>query len=85
MRINQDVYERICKITFTDYEALYDKDPDVETVIVFEEAINSMLEDLICEIDRLEEKYEDLQQDLQDNYKRIPASEQVGVTDRDFM
>lgn len=84
MKIDKDLYERISKITLTNYEPVYDKDPDVETVVVFEDAINSMLEDLICEIDHLEEKYEDLKQDLEDNYRPIPYKEQIGYDPHEF-
>ena len=49
------------------------------------ENIVSIFEDLIYEIDRLEEKYEDLEADLRDNYRAIPVSEQYGISDRDFI
>ena len=43
------------------------------------------IEDLDSEVERLKEKYEDLEQDLEDNYRPIPVSEQVGISDRDFI
>jgi len=37
----------------------------------------SIIEDLLLEINNLEEKYEDLERDMQDNYKHIPIEEQI--------
>lgn len=42
-------------------------------------------EELIDEVDYLKEKIEDMEQDIQDNYKPIPVSEQVGISDSDFI
>lgn len=86
MKIDKELYEKVKKITLTDYEAQYTKDPDDDFVwILNEDTINSMLDDLLYELDCQQEKYDDLKQDLEDNYKRIPISEQVGITDKDFM
>lgn len=43
------------------------------------------IEDLDSEVERLKEKYEDLEKDLEDNYRPIPISEQVGISDKDFI
>ena len=45
----------------------------------------SVIEDLDSEIEHWKEKYEDLEEDLRENYKPIPYAEQVGVSDRDFI
>ena len=37
----------------------------------------SIIEDLLVEIGNLEEKYEDLERDMQDNYRHIPIEEQI--------
>lgn len=56
------------------------------------DAKNMSLEDLInmCEIlyyenHRLEEKIEDMEQDIEDNYKRIDVADQYDVDDNDFI
>lgn len=36
-----------------------------------------IIEDLLIEINNLEKKYEDLERDMQDNYKHIPIEEQI--------
>lgn len=45
--------------------------------------------DKLCELDsdkaRAEEELEDLQQDIRDNYKPVPYSEQVGISDKEFI
>ena len=76
IKLNEDLYNKIKNITFTDYEAIGDFIPS--------ESIESMLEDLLLEIDRLQEKYEDLEQDLQENYRAITPAEMYGITDKDF-
>ena len=49
------------------------------------EQLLATIEDLDGEIENLKEKYEDLEEDLRDNYRLIPYSEQVCVSDRDFI
>ena len=86
MKIEKELYEKVSKITMTNYKPLYDKDPDKEYVIVFEDGVNGMIDDLLLEIDRLKEKYDDLKDDLEDNY--VPRFkdkyEEYGVSERDF-
>lgn len=77
IKINQDLYKKIQKITITDYEAEGDFIPS--------DSIEPMLEDLLIEIDRLEEKIEDMKRDIEDNYRPIPVAEQYGISDRDFI
>lgn len=36
-----------------------------------------IIEDLLIEINNLEKKYEDLERDMQDNYKHISIEEQI--------
>ena len=76
IQLNEDLYKKIQSITMVDYEAKGDFIPS--------ESIEPMLEDLIYEIDRLQEKYEDLEQDLQDNYRAITPAEMYGVSNKDF-
>ncbi len=76
IKLNEDLYNKIKDITFTDYEAIGDFIPS--------ESIEPMLEDLLLEIDQLQEKYDDLERDLQDNYRAITPAEMYGVSDKDF-
>ena len=76
IKLNEDLYKKIKEITFTDYDAIGDFIPS--------ESIEQMLEDLLLEIGRLEEKYEDLERNLEDNYKPISYAEQVDYNEREF-
>ena len=49
------------------------------------EELLATIEDLDGEIEHWKEKYQDLEEDLRENYKPIPYSEQVCVSDRDFI
>lgn len=77
LEIDEDLKTKIEKITGIDY--------DFKGNYLPSESITLIFEDLISEIDRLEEKYSDLEQDLEDNYRPIPVSEQVGISDKNFI
>ena len=90
MKLDRELFEKVSNITGTEYEVDYLKEPCTEDgeafVIVYDNyQLESMLSDLICEIDRLEERIEDMKQDIEDNYKRKTVAEQVGISDSDFM
>lgn len=76
LEIDEDLYKKISKITITNYEKKGDFVPA--------DSIVPMLEDLLNEIDRLEEKIKDIEKDREDNYKPISSSEMYGISDRDF-
>lgn len=81
---NFDILEKASKITLTDYEIKWFDAENINGYIETDNLI-SIIEDLIYEIDRLEEKIEDIKQDIRDNYRPIPYAEQVGISDRDFL
>ena len=70
LEIDEKLKDKIEKITSTDY--------DFKGNFLPSESITAIFEDLICEIDRLEEKYEDLEQDMEDNYIKRPMSDYTG-------
>ncbi len=70
LEIDEKLKDKIEKITSTDY--------DFKGNFLPSESITSIFEDLIYEIDRLEEKYEDLEQDMEDNYIKRPMSDYTG-------
>lgn len=49
------------------------------------EEIISIIENLESELHSKEEELEDLQNDLESNYKRITTWEQSGMSERDFI
>lgn len=77
LKIDEEVLKKIEKITCTDYEAKGEFLPS--------DSINNIIEDLLLEIDTLEERYEELEKNLEENYRPIPVSEQYGISDRDFI
>lgn len=70
LEIDEKLKDKIEKITSTDY--------DFKGNFLPSESITSIFENLIYEIDRLEEKYEDLEQDMEDNYIKRPMSDYTG-------
>lgn len=67
---------RASKISMTDYDLIGNFAP-VEKLI-------NVIEDLLIELDKAEEKYKDLERDLEENYKPISYAEQIGYNERDF-
>lgn len=77
-KLNENEYQRIQKVsdlTNTDYE--------LNGNFIPVENLMSVIEDLVYELNNLEEKYKDLEEDLETNYKPIPID--LGLTDRDFI
>lgn len=71
------IVNRVIKITLTDYE--------VKGTFIPINSFISMIEDLICEVERKEEELNNLKQDVKDNYKQITPSEMYDITDNDFV
>lgn len=87
MKIDKDLYEKVQKITLTDYKAHYTKDPDDDFVWIYDEnIIDEMLDDLLREIDYQKEKIEDIEQDRDDNYvpRYKDKYEEYGMSEKDF-
>ncbi len=76
IKLDEELYEKIKKITMTDYDA--------EGNFIPTESIDPMLNDLLYEIDRLEEKYKDFEEEVEENYKPISYAEQIGYNENDF-
>ncbi len=86
MKVNETNYETLYKamnITGTDYNIKW-FDKNTYDGYIDELDILSMIDDLISEIDYLNEKIEDLEQDIESNYKPIPVAEQYEISERDF-
>ena len=70
LELKQDLIDKIEEITCTDYKIKGDYIPA--------ENIENMIKDLLCEIDRLNEKIEDMENDIRDNYRPISNEEMYG-------
>lgn len=87
MRVDESNFEtlkRASDITLTDYDIKWFDAENIDGYIDADNII-SMIEDLIYEIGCLKEKIEDREQDIKDNYRRIPTAEQVGISNKDFI
>jgi Txe/YoeB family toxin of Txe-Axe toxin-antitoxin module len=69
------------KILMKEYNLKSFKEKDVYSW----DEILDIIQDLESEKFRLEEELEDLKQDMEENYKKIPANEQYEVFDDDFI
>ena len=69
------------KIVMKDYNLQSFKEKDVYSW----DEILDIIQDLESEKFRLEEELEDLKQDMEENYKRIPVNEQYEIYDHDFV
>ena len=69
------------KIVMKEYNLKSFKEKDVYSW----DEILDIIQDLESEKFRLEEELEDLKQDMEENYKKIPATEQYEVFDDDFI
>ena len=52
--------------------------------IISVEDLVVIIEELGCECESLEEKIDDMEQDIRDNYKPVSPYEMYGVSERDF-
>ena len=86
MKVNEDNYETIKRaeeITGGNNIRWF----DAENIDGYIETDNllAIINDLVAEYHRIEEEYQELEQDLRDNYKPISKAEQSCVSDRDFI
>ena len=59
-------------------------DYEIKGNCITAENLIAAIEDLMVEVGRLEEKYSDLEKELEENYKPISYAEQIGYNERDF-
>ena len=50
-----------------------------------EDDLIEILEEVVNEYENLQGRYNDLENQLEENYRPIPVSEQYGISDRDFI
>ena len=81
---NYYILDKASKITLTNYDIKWFDAENVDGYIEPDNII-TMIEDLVYEIEDLKEKIKHIKQDIQDNYRPIPYSEMVGISDRDFI
>lgn len=84
MLIEKELYDKVSELTNTDYlEIIYN--PGARYAFISEYAAYSMITDLLHEIDVLQEKVDDLEQDIEYNYKPIKQADQYEISNHDFI
>ena len=71
----QELIKKVEKITNSDY--------NVEDGYISSTYIMSALEELLSEYEHLQERYNELEKNLEENFKPIPID--LGLTERDFI
>lgn len=74
---DKEIIEKASDLTFEDYE--------MEGNFINVEKLMICIENLINEIDLQVEAYEDLKQELEDNYEPISQTRQYDIHDSDFI
>ena len=77
MIIDFDLYSEIIDKTGMDYEP-YSVSNEKYNVFLTDEKIKDIFQDLVCEIDVYKEKYEDLKNNIIDNYVPRKMSDYTG-------
>lgn len=78
MTIDKELFEKVKKATMTEYVFYNNVGFTEKEVFISDATATGMIEDLLYEIGVLEEKIEDIEQDIHDNYKRISVKDQLG-------
>ena len=77
--ISRKLIDKIEEATNGDYEVIkfYNRIEDKEETYIPIDKLIVALEDMYVEYDHMKELYEDLKQDVEDNYRPIPPEEQI--------
>lgn len=75
MRLESTIVENIEEATNTRYKKYYVSENEKKVLVVAEE-IESMFENLLDKIERLEKEIDYMREDVRENYKRIPVENQ---------
>lgn len=75
MRLESTIVENIEETTNTRYKKYYVSENEKKVLVVAEE-IESMFENLLDKIERLEKEIDYMREDVRENYKRIPVENQ---------
>ena len=69
--MDKKLYDKIERLTATSFSGIYKEDE----ILVKNEDLIEMLENLAVEVEIRQEQYDDLRQDLQDNYRPLTPKE----------
>lgn len=77
--LGEELYKKVKEITFTNYAI------DEDRTLISIENLIGMIEDLVYSYEHKQEELEDLENDIEDNYRPIPQAEQYCINDDDFI
>lgn len=79
LKLDWELYEKVCKATGGDYEAVGE--------FLSYDGIVGIVEDLLLEIEAKNEQLEDIKNDMEENYvlKKNDPYEEYGINERDFI
>ena len=52
---------------------------------VDEDDLLEIIEEVVSEYENLQDKYNDLEKEIEENYRPIPVAEQYGISEKDFI
>lgn len=79
VEINDKLIKKVMAVTNTDYEVakFYNRIEEKYESYINADNLVVALEDMLVEYDHMKEMYDDLKQDVEDNYRPIPPEEQI--------
>ena len=77
--LGENLLKKVKFITNTDF--LYDEDKTLITV----DSLIGMIEELVDSYEQKQEELDNLEKNLEDNYKHISSADQYDVSDDDFI
>lgn len=77
--LGENLLKKVKFITNTDF--LYDEDKTLITV----DSLIGMIEELVDSYEQKQEELDNLEKNLEDNYRHISSVDQYGVSDDDFI
>lgn len=79
VEINDKLIEKVMAVTNTDYEVakFYNRIEEKYESYINADNLIVALKDMLVEYDHMKEMYDDLKQDVEDNYRPIPPEEQI--------
>lgn len=79
IEVNDKLIKKVMDATNTDYEVirLFNKAEDKMETYINTDNLVVALEDMWVEYDHMKEMYEDLKQDVHDNYRQLNIHEQI--------
>ena len=80
-----EIYAKVNKQGLRLIEEITNAKYHIKNDLILLDNVDGIIEDLIDEIYKLRDKIEELEEDIQENYRPVPVAEQVAISDNDFI